>query len=118
MSADNSLGRTVLLVAAALVLVAVLVPLLMMGVAMPMMGFGMGAWNGTPGATWPWLLAWAVHVALFLGLGYLLYRALRGSATRRTDPALEELRQAYARGDISEEEFEERRERLERGERR
>jgi putative membrane protein len=29
-----------------------------------------------------------------------------------TDPALEELRMAYARGDLSEEEFEERRERL------
>ena len=117
MSTTDSLGRTILVGVAAFVLVAVLVPLLVMGLAMPMMGFGMGFWNGTPGATWPWLLAWAVHLALFLGVGYVLYRALRGSAGRRLDPALEELRAAYARGDISSEEFEERRERLERGER-
>lgn len=117
MTTDNSLGRTILLVAVALVFVAVLVPLLMMLLAMPMMGFGMGFWNGTMGVTWPWLLAWLVHLGLFLAIGYVLYRALRGSTGRETDPALEELRSAYARGDLSSEEFEERRQRLERGER-
>nr|WP_305080130.1 SHOCT domain-containing protein [Natronomonas sp. LN261] len=46
--------------------------------------------------------------------GRSLYRWLVGGgrAGAVTDPALEELRMAYARGDLSEEEFEERRERL------
>ncbi|WP_440772225.1 SHOCT domain-containing protein [Natronorubrum sp. DTA28] len=121
MSADDSLGRTILLVGAAVLLVAVLLPLLVMVLAMPMMGLGFGhagTWNGTMGSAWPWLVAWAVHLGLVLAIGYVLYRALRGSTGRRTDPALEELRTAYARGDLSSEEFEERRERLERGERR
>ena len=117
MSTDDSLGRTVLLVAVTLVLIAVLAPLFVMGLAMPMMGFGMGGWNGTGGATWPWLFAWLVHLALFLGVGYVLYRAFRGATGRQPDPALEELRRAYARGDVSSEEFEERRQRLERGDR-
>ncbi|TYL39601.1 hypothetical protein CV102_04735 [Natronococcus pandeyae] len=118
MTTVDSLERTILLVAAALVVVAVLVPLLVMVLAIPMIGIGhVGAWNGTMGATWPWLLAWLVHLALFLGIGYVLYRALRGSTERRTDPALEELRTAYARGDLSGEEFETRRRRLERGDR-
>ena len=117
MTTEGSAGRAILLVAAALVLLAVLVPLFVMILVMPMMGAGMGFWNGTMGTTWPWLLAWLVHLALFLGVGYVLYRALRGSTGRQRDPALEELRVAYARSDLSSEEFEERRRRLERGER-
>lgn len=41
---------------------------------------------------------------------YLLYRAV---ARDSTDPALEELRRAYARGDIDDDEYERRRTRLE-----
>lgn len=119
MTPDDSLGRTILLVIAAVVLVAVLVPLLMMGFAMPMIGFGpMGTWNGTMGEPWTWLLVWLVPLGMVLVIGYVLYRLLRGSTRRQTDPAIEELRTAYARGDLSSEEFEERRERLERGDRR
>ncbi|WP_144906317.1 SHOCT domain-containing protein [Halobellus captivus] len=43
--------------------------------------------------------------------GYLLHRAATGG--ERTDPAIDELQSAYARGDLSEEGYERRRERLE-----
>ena len=53
---------------------------------------------------------------LLVGGGYLLYRALSRSNSASqfgtTDTAMEELRLAYARGDLSEEEFETRRVRL------
>lgn len=97
--------------------VIVLFPLLMMVFAMPMMGM-MGWWwgDGMAGGLSPmWglgmMLVWLV---VLLGIGYLLYRGLVGGVRSRTvaDPALEELRMAYARGDLSEEEFEERRSRL------
>ena len=118
MSTDDSLVRTVLI----LVAVILLLPLVMMILAMPVMGlwgwghmWDGGAWNGT-GAAWMWLLMSIVPVATVLVVGYLLYRLLRRPAARRSDPALEELRVAYARGEISDEEFEERRKRLERTE--
>jgi putative membrane protein len=118
MPTDDSLVRTVLI----LVLVILLLPFLMMIVAMPLMGvwgwghmWDSGMWNGT-GATWMWFLMSVVPVAIVLAVGYLLYRLFRQPATRQADPALEELRTAYARGEISDEEFEERRRRLERKE--
>ena len=50
---------------------------------------------------------------LLLGGGYLLYRALVTDSGRSlgitADPAIDELRHAYARGTISDEEFERRR---------
>jgi uncharacterized membrane protein len=58
------------------------------------------------------VLALVVALAVVVGAVYLGYRAVTtqdGSA----DPALEELRAAYARGDLSEDEYERRRERLE-----
>lgn len=110
---------TVLLVAAA---VLVLLPVATMAVGMvafgPMMG---GTWGGhmwADGATSGWLFVARVVLGLFvlaalLVGGYLLYRAFTG---RRggTDPALAELRLAYARGELSEEEYEQRRATLER----
>jgi putative membrane protein len=101
--------------------IIVLFSLLMMVFVMPMMGM-MGWWwgDGMAGGLSPiWgigmMLIWLV---VLLGVGYLLYRGLVGSVRPRTvaDPALEELRMAYARGDLSEEEFEERRSRLQRKE--
>nr|WP_245809964.1 SHOCT domain-containing protein [Halorubrum vacuolatum] len=68
-------------------------------------------WNGT-GVSWMWALLSIVPLLLILGVGYLLYRGVRGSETNRPDPALEALRAAYARGDLTDEEFETRRERL------
>lgn len=69
-------------------------------------GMGGGMWGG---ALW-WPLLWLVLVALLvLGAIYLL----RGTAsTSESDPAMEELRKRYARGEISDEEFEERAARL------
>jgi putative membrane protein len=118
MSTDDSLVRTVLI----LIAVILLLPLFMMIMAMPLMGmwggghmWDSGTWNGT-GATWMWFLMSIVPVAIVLAVGYLLYRLIGQPATRQSDPALEELRTAYARGEISDEEFEERRKRLERKE--
>lgn len=116
MANDDSLVRTLLIVIA----VILLLPFLMMALMMPLMGlwgwghmWNGGMWNGT-GTTWMWLIMSIVPLLVILGGGYLLYSTSRSSETRRTDPALEELRAAYARGDLSDEEFEERRERLER----
>lgn len=103
------------LLRALLVLVAVvlLAPLLGMAVFVPalfglgpggMMGGGMGLW---------WLFSGLVPLILVVGAGYLLYSAL-GADRDRTDPAVEELRAAYARGDLTDEEFDARYERLRR----
>lgn len=77
--------------------------------------WGDGMWgDGGTVSVWAFLLA-ALSQLAFFGLlaigGYLLYRALLRD-DRSGDRALEELRLAYARGDLSEEEFERRRERL------
>ena len=111
MTTDDTLVRTILLVIAAIVLL----PFLLMALMMPMMGvWGWGhMWNGT-GATWMWIVMSLVPLLVILSVGYLVYAAVRRSGDRETDPALEELRAAYARGDLSDEEFENRRERLRR----
>lgn len=114
---SDDLLRIVLIVLA----VIVLFPLLMMMLAMPMMGM-MGWWWGgsmAGGLSSLWgigmMLVWLV---VLVGIGYLLYRGLVvGVGSSLTgDRALEELRVAYARGDLSEEEFEERRANLRREE--
>lgn len=113
MSETDSLVRAVLLV----LVVLLVLPVLAMAFAMPMMGGHMWAWNDGTGAGWLWFVTWLVPLGVLLGVGYLLYAALtRRDDGDREDPALEELRLAYARGDISSEEFEERRTRLERSE--
>ncbi len=109
--------RAILIVLA----VIVLFPLLMMILVMPMMGM-MGWWWGgemAGGLSPLWgvgmVLVWLV---VLVGIGYLLYRGLVGhvGSSVTNDRALEELRMAYARGDLSEEEFEERRANLNRKE--
>ncbi|ELY87338.1 hypothetical protein C483_18653 [Natrialba hulunbeirensis JCM 10989] len=120
MSTDDSLLRTIVIVIA----VIVLLPLLMLVVALPMMGVWGGGhmWNGgggmwdSTGATWMWLLMSVVPLLVLLGIGYLLYSAVRHSGGTQQDAAIEELRIAYARGEISEDEFENRRKRLQREE--
>ena len=97
-------------------------PLFFMGFGMmgfgPMMG---GTWGGhmwgdgtMPG--WMFIVG-IVMQFLFLGAlvggGYLIYRAVTGDASD-SDHALEELRLAYARGELTDEEYEQRREALER----
>ena len=97
--------------------VLLLFPLLMMLVMMPMMGM-MGWWvGGAPGTGMGMSPVWGigmmvVFLVVLLGVGYLLYRAFTQESSSGTDPALEELRLAYARGELSQEEFEQRRENL------
>lgn len=97
-----------------LILIILLVPMLIMAFMMPFMGMWGGGmmWNHGFGVS-PW---WGVGMMLFwlvllVGGGYIAYRWLSGSQAI-SDPALEELRVAYARGDLTEEEFEERRRKL------
>lgn len=111
--------ETLLKILLVVVIAVVLLPLVVMLVMMPTMGMWGGEymWNGGmvdgTGATWMWGLMWLVPLGLVFGLGYLLYRVLRGSDHGESDPALGELRAAYARGELSDDEYEKRRERLE-----
>lgn len=99
--------------AVALLAVVLLLPLLLMAFAFPMMGgWMMGPGPGGAVSVWGWAVM-LVPLLVLLGLGYVLYRTL-AAGDPGGDAALEELRLAYARGDISDEEFETRRERLER----
>lgn len=103
-SSSRTLVRGFLLVLAVLLLV----PFLMMVLMMPMMGLMGGMW-GT-GTMMPpvWGLGMMVVVVLvLLGVEYALYQAFTSTVVSR-DPVLEELRLAYARGDLSQEEFEQR----------
>ena len=117
MTADEPAGgalRVVLVVLAVLLLF----PVLMMLFALPMGMMGM-AWGG--GAVDPWgqvlgFVAMGAWVLVLAGVGYGVYRVATGRSgageSAGGDPALEELRLAYARGDLSDEEFETRREKL------
>lgn len=105
-------------VVVALVAVAVLSPLLMVLFAMPMMGM-MGWWWGGGGPGTGLSPLWGVGMTILpllalVGVGYLFYRGLVESGGSEDDPALRELRTAYARGDLSDEEFDRRRQRLRR----
>ncbi|WP_058364913.1 SHOCT domain-containing protein [Haloparvum sedimenti] len=114
---DTPLVTVFLVIVAALVVV----PMLFMGFGMmgfgPMMG---GMWGGMwgDGAVSGWLFAVGIVIQLLflvavVGAGYLIYRAVAGRE-RGSDRALEELRLAYARGDLTDDEYDQRRERLER----
>jgi putative membrane protein len=72
----------------------------------------MGHWTETGGMGWIGIIMWLGFLLLILGGGYLVYKAIVGSTSQAPDAALEELRIAYARGDLSDEEFEQRRDRL------
>ncbi|MFC7078936.1 SHOCT domain-containing protein [Halorussus caseinilyticus] len=114
--ATNAQLSRIAIVAVALLL---LLPVVMMLFAWPLMG--MGWWmhgpvdgqvgpGGFGGGTPTWMFGfWIVGLLVFVGVGYLLVRSVSNG---ESDPALEELRRAYARGDLSDEEFEERRQRL------
>ena len=115
---DTRLVTIVLIVIGALVVL----PMVFMGFGMmgfgPMMGgmWGHGTWGGGTVPGWMPLVAVLMQllfVAAIVGGGYLLYRAVTGT-DGDGDRALEELRLAYARGEMSDEEYEQRRETLER----
>lgn len=105
----DSLLRIVLLV----LLAILLFPLVMMLVMLPVMGiFGWGhmSWNG--GGTWWVFLMMILPLVVLAGLLYVGYRYVGGATRQRQDTAMAELRRAYARGELSDEEFERRREKL------
>ena len=120
MTSSNQLDTTTILL---LILGAIiLLPMLTMGMGFGgMMGYGgmmgggmMGGYGGY-GVSPLWglgmMLVWVVVLA---GGAYLVYRLVTTTRGVGTDQALEELRVEYARGNISEEEFETRRENLQR----
>ena len=117
MSSSNRLDTTTVVL---LIVTAVIVlPLLTMGMGFGgMMGYGgmMGGY-GTTSGWWPLvgMLVQLVFLLVLLGGGYVLFRRTTDSQSAR-NPAMEELRTAYARGELSDEEFETRRDRLERSE--
>lgn len=117
----NTTDRQLVWVVLAIVAALIVLPAFVMGFGMmgagPMMG---GMWGdhmwGMSGAS-GWLLVIGVgmqllFLAVIVGAIYLGYRALT-KQDGSPDPALEELRAAYARGDLSDDEYERRRERLE-----
>lgn len=115
MTSSNQLDTTTILL---LILGAIiLLPMLTMGMGFGgMMGYGgmMGGYGGY-GVSPLWgivmMLVWLVVLG---GGAYLVYRLVTKNQSIGTDQALEELRVEYARGNISEEEFEQRREKLQR----
>jgi len=77
-----------------------------------MMGYGgMVGYGGTTSGWWPFvgMLFPLIFLIILLGGGYLVFRRMSETQTSQ-DPAMEELRTAYARGDLTDEEFEARRE--------
>lgn len=122
MPSDDADNRLVVLL---LALLGVLVILPILGMGFGLLGFGHmsgtmwggGMWgDGFAFPFWAFLIS-ALGQLVFLAVlvlgAYLLYRRVITDSDG-TDPALEELRRAYARGDLTDEEFERRRERLER----
>ncbi|WP_436909816.1 SHOCT domain-containing protein [Halosimplex marinum] len=118
--ATETTDRRVVWIALAALVALVALPALGMGFGM--MGYGPmmtdhGMW-GAPGTGpgWLFLVGLATQLLFLAALvvgAYLVYRAVVGRDGDGTDRALEELRLAYARGDLSDEEYEQRRDRLE-----
>lgn len=114
---DNQLVTIVLLVLATVIALPILFMSLGMFGSGPMMGgmWGSQTWGG---GTAPWWMAAGglavqlLFLAAVIAAAFLIYRAITGSDGR--DRALEELRLAYARGDLTDEEYEQRKDALER----
>ncbi len=108
MSDSSDLVRHLVLIVALVILMALLVLVL----GWPAMGVWSGhhMW-GSAGTSW--LLVWLVGILLLIGGLYIVVRLHRQSVGGDEDQAMEALRLAYAQGEFSYEEFEERRERLE-----
>lgn len=67
-----------------------------------------GAWGWGVGFLWP--LFWLLVLAALIG--FIVYLLTRQTSSSNTDQALNVLRERYARGEIEDEEFEERASRL------
>jgi putative membrane protein len=111
---DDAVRAIVLVLA-----VIMLAPLVMMAVFMPfgmMGGIGFGGmwdWHGGTAPVAGMAVMWLVTLLILGAVGYFLYSWLADEGTSERDEALEELRLAYARGDLTEDEFEKRRDALE-----
>ncbi|WP_415380515.1 SHOCT domain-containing protein [Halosimplex sp. TS25] len=99
----------------------VIFPMFFMGFGM--MGYGSmmggmwsgGMWGGGTMSGWMFIVGivmQALFLAFIVGGGYLIYRTVMSDSSD-ADQALEELRLAYARGELTDEEYEQRREALE-----
>lgn len=118
MSSSDQLDTTtiVLLIFGAIIVL----PMLTMGMGFGGMMGGYGGMMGSYGSTSGWwplvgMLVQLLFLLILLGGGYLIFRRVTNSQSAH-NPAMEELRMAYARGNLTDEEFEARRERLERSE--
>lgn len=117
----NTTDRQLLWIVLAVVAALVVLPAFGMGFGMmgtgPMMD-GMWAdsmWGADGASGWMLAIGAGMHLlalAVIVGAVSLGFRAVTGQGGS-ADPALEELRAAYARGDLSDDEYEHRRERLE-----
>lgn len=111
MSLNDTAVRTAILV----VVLLVAVPLLAMLLMMPMMaagGWGMHPTGHGPAAGWAWFPMLVIPLLILAGLGYLGYRVVIQDADTTPRSPLADLRAAYARGDLTEAQFEQRRDRL------
>jgi len=88
------------------------VPLFMMVVVMPLVALA-GVGRASFGSAGFRLLMPLVPLAVLGTVGYVVYAAAGDDRGRRTDRERGELRVAYARGELSDAEFERRRDRLE-----
>lgn len=118
-NSDDTRLVTLLLVIIGAVLIF---PLFFMGFGMmgfgPMMGGMWGSHMWGDGTMLGWMFVVGIvmqllFLAALVGGGYLIYRAVTGDGSD-SDQALEALRLAYARGELTDEEYEQRREALER----
>ncbi len=98
----------------------VIFPMFFMGFGMmgfgPMMGgmWGGGMWSDGTIPGWMFIVGILMQIlflAALVGGGYLIYRIVTSNESG-SDQALEELRLAYARGELTDEEYEQRREAL------
>lgn len=120
--ASNTIDRKLVWVVLALVAALIVLPAFAMGFGLmgmgPMMGsaWDHGMWGASDGAAgWMFVIGLGLQLlflALLVSAVYLGYKTLT-SSDGSTDPALEDLRSAYARGELDDEEFERRREKLE-----
>jgi putative membrane protein len=120
--ANNSDGTRLVTLVLIIVAAFVIFPMFFMGFGLmgfgPMMGgmWGSGMWADGTMPDWMFITGIVMQLlflAAIVGGGYLIYRAVAGD-DRDSDQALEELRLAYARGELTDDEYEQRREALER----
>lgn len=106
-------NRDLLWIVVGIIILLVVLPMIMVAFVWPMSGMWDGGhmWDGD-GTGWAALMAWIIIMAILIGAIILLVRAFRPDQGSQPDPAIEALRLAFARGEISEEEYTDRRESL------